>query len=188
MRFLHRFGLGARRLELGDSTAPTLPPLNVKPSSAPSGTAEEGDIYWDDTAEVLTIHDGTQWRKIPDRSYAKTDHQLVADMVDKNFFCADRPVKTLSIQYVATTPESAGTCGFIIRRCQGTEAPSAGDALATVDAVGAALVANTVYTATLTATTADLLLAAGDRYAIDFTGDTPGELAGLSVTVAHEPV
>jgi len=162
---------------------------HIRPTSAPSGTAAEGDFYFDDTAETLTIHEGTAWRKMPDRLYITSTHWLVADMVDRNFFIADRPLKVLNITYVATTPESAGTLTMIVRRCQGTEAPSAGDALMTAaNCVGAALVTQTVYTATLTATTAHLELAAGDRLAVDFTDDTAGELAGLVITVTAEPV
>lgn len=189
MRYLHRFGLGLRRAELGDSATPALPPLNIKPSAAPSGTAEEGDVYWDDTAEVLTIHDGTQFRKVPDRLYVRHTSLLVADQIDQNIFIADRPLKVLSIEYVATTPESAGTLTLIVRRCQGTEAPASGDALMTAaNMVGAALVAQTVYTATLTGTAAHLELADGDRLALDYTDDTAGELAGVCVTITLEPV
>lgn len=49
MRFLFRHGLNLRRVEIGEGTAPSLPPLNILPSAAPTGTAEEGDIYWKDT-------------------------------------------------------------------------------------------------------------------------------------------
>lgn len=43
--------------------------------------------------------------------------------------------------------------------------------------------ANTVQTGTLTATTADLQLATGDRLSLDFAG-TLTDLAGLLVTVS----
>lgn len=120
--------------------------------------------------------------------FAITNHILAADMLDRNFFTAPFPVHVDSIKYVATTPESAGTLTFIVRRCQGTEAPASGDALMTAaDAVGAALVTQTVYTAALTGTAALLFLNTGDRLAIDFTDDTAGELAGLSVTVELSP-
>lgn len=113
-----------------------------------------------------------------------TSFQLAADMVDRSFFIAPFRVKVESIDYVATTPESAGTLTTIVRRCQGTEAPASGDALMTAaDMVGAALVTQTVYNATLTGTTALLYLEKGDRLAVDFTDDTAGELAGLVYTV-----
>jgi len=136
------------------------------------------------TDAAIEVYDSSAWSDIPEVIYVSTSFQLAADMVDRNFFIADRAMKVKSIEYVATTPESAGTLTMIVRRCQGTEAPSAGDALITAaNMVGAALVAQTVYTATLTATTAHLELADGDRLAIDFTDDTAGELAGLVVTV-----
>lgn len=187
---LNRHGARVKRLVIhNDDTTPVYPPFHISPGSAPSITAAEGDIYWDDTAETLALFEGTAWRKIPDRIYVSTSFQLPADMVDRSFFIADRPLKVLSIEYVATTPESAGTLTAIVRRCQGTEAPSAGDALMTAaNCVGAALVTQTVYTATLTGTAAHLELADGDRLAVDFTDDTAGELAGLVFTVVLEPV
>jgi len=119
---------------------------------------------------------------------ATSNHILVADMVDRSFYIAPFPVHVDSIQYVALTPESAGTLTFLVRRCQGVEAPASGDALMTAaNAVGAALVTQTVYTAALTGTAADLYLNTGDRLAMDFTDDTAGELAGLSVTVTLSP-
>lgn len=185
-----KHGLRTSRLVLDGTHGEVETPAHITPqAAAPTGTAVEGDIYFDGVAETLAIHEGTAWRKIPDREHAVSLSRLAADMVDHSFFIADRPLKVLSIEYVATTPESAGTLGFVVTRCQGTEAPASGDALMTAaDAVGAALVTQTVYTATLTGTAAHLELADGNRLAIDFTGDAAGELAGLCVTVTLEPV
>lgn len=113
---------------------------------------------------------------------------LVADQIDQTCFIADRNYVVTKIQEIHTTAESGGTLTLIPRRQQGTEAPASGDALATaIDMVGAGAVAQTLKTATLTTTTANLLINAGDRLALDFTDDTAGELAGVVVTFQLSP-
>jgi hypothetical protein len=71
-----------------------------------------------------------------------------------------------------------------------TDAPGAGNNLLTnntnagFDMKGTA---NTMQTGTLTATSADLRLAAGDRLSVDFAG-TVTTLAGVVVTVVLRPL
>jgi hypothetical protein len=162
--------------------------LYIEPMTAlPTVVNVEGRLAWSGPANGLAQCDGTVYRTLADRYYVRHTCLLVADMIDQNIFVADRALKVKSIEYVATTPESAGTLTMIVRRCQGTEAPASGDALMTAaNMVGAALVTQTVYTATLTSTEAHLTLADGDRLAIDFTDDSAGELAGVCVTVVLE--
>lgn len=109
-----------------------------------------------------------------------------ASGIDTTFFIADREYEVISIEEVHAV---AGTNGsdvtLMIRRCQGTEAPSAGDALTTA-AFNLKSTANTVVSGTLTSTTAHLTLADGDRLGADFTG-TLTTLAGGNVTVVLRP-
>lgn len=113
---------------------------------------------------------------------------LVADQIDQSCFTADRDFVVAGITEVHTTAESAGTLTLIVRRQEGTEASASGDALITaLDMVGAGAVAQTVKTATLTATSSLLILDAGDRIGLDFTDDVAGELAGVVVTVKLIP-
>lgn len=110
----------------------------------------------------------------------------VADQVDRYFFVANRPYQVVAARYVFTVQESAGTLNVQLTRCQGTEAPSAGDALLTNNTnagFNAVTTAATVQVGTLTATEATLQLDTGDRLALDFTGDVAGELAGSTITV-----
>lgn len=108
---------------------------------------------------------------------------LAADSIDQSCWQADGNYVLIAIREVHTTAESAGTLTLIPRRQQGTEAAASGDALATaIDMVGAGAVAQTVKTATLTTTVADLFLDSGDRLGLDFTDDVAGELAGVTVT------
>jgi hypothetical protein len=115
---------------------------------------------------------------------------LVADQLDQSCFTANRPYLVYRINEVHTTAESAGTLTIIPRRQQGTEAPASGDALtaAAIDMVGAGAVAQTVKTPTLTTSEALLILATGDRLGLDFTDDTAGELAGVTVTFYLYPL
>lgn len=57
-------GLMLPRLDAGDRAAPVVPPINVYPSAAPSGTGEQGDIYFDSTYGVLYQHTGNGWAPV----------------------------------------------------------------------------------------------------------------------------
>lgn len=90
------------------------------------------------------------------------------------------PAELISISEIHRVAESGGTVGIMPERCQGTEAVGSGDDLlsAAFDGVATAL---TLQEGALL-TTAVVHFAKGDRLVLDFTGDTPGELAGVSVT------
>lgn len=113
-------------------------------------------------------------------------HSAAAAAIDTNFFIADREYEVISIEEVhAAAGTDGGAVTLQVRRCQGAEAPSAGDALTTT-AFNLKSTANTVVTGTLTATAANRVLAAGDRLAADFSG-TLTALAGGVVTVVLRP-
>ena len=62
-------------------------------------------------------------------------------------------------------------------------------ALATaINAVTSGTAAQTVATATLTSTEANLIVNTGDRLGLDYTDDTAGELAGVTVTFFLYPL
>jgi hypothetical protein len=81
----------------------------------------------------------------------------------------------------AVAGDNASAVTGTIRRCQGTEAATAGDDLlsAAINFKGTAL---TEQVPALTATTADLVLEAGNRLSLDVTGNT-ATLAGVILTV-----
>jgi hypothetical protein len=110
---------------------------------------------------------------------------LVADMVDQTCWHADGDYVVTGIRTVHKVSESAGTLTLIPKRQQSTEAPASGDVLGT--ALTMIATAETVRSYTLTTTGTDLLLDAGDRLGLDFTDDTAGELAGVSVTFTLAP-
>lgn len=110
-----------------------------------------------------------------------------ADNIDSNIFVANRPFKVVGISEVHTTAGSdGGAVTLQVRKCTGTQAPASGVALlaSTINLKGTA---QTVQAGTLTSTAEDLVLAAGDRLALDYTG-TITSLAGVQVTVDLLPV
>lgn len=130
-----------------------------------------------------------KWVNLRDLVVVTCRALLVADMVDQSCFTANRPYLVYRINYVHTTPESAGTLTVRAMRQQGTEAPASGDLLATaINAVAAGTAAQTVVTATLSATEAFLILETGNRLGLDFTDDTAGELAGVTVSFFLYPL
>ena len=114
--------------------------------------------------------------------YLVATHYIASTVADVQFWTAPVKCEVVAVREVHTT---AGTDGSdvtgTIRRCQGTEAATAGDDLlsATIDLKGTAL---TEQTPALTATTANLTLEAGDRLSLDVTGVTTA-LAGVILTV-----
>jgi hypothetical protein len=114
--------------------------------------------------------------------YIVADHYIASSVADVQFFTAPVKCQVVAVREVhATAGNDAGTVTGTIRRCQGTEAATAGDDLlsATINFKGTAL---TEQTPALTTTTANLTLDAGDRLSLDVTGTTT-TLAGVIVTV-----
>jgi hypothetical protein len=110
---------------------------------------------------------------------------IVANHVDAQFFIAPVIYTVTAINVVWGVEETTGAMDVMVERLQGTEACGAGDDLqvAVVDATGTA---NTVTTPALTATGANLILAAGNRLCVDLTA-TPNEVTNLTVIVTVIP-
>jgi len=114
--------------------------------------------------------------------YIVADHFIASSVADIQFFTAPVKCQVVAVREVhVTAGNDAGTVTGTIRRCQGTEAATAGDDLlsATINFKGTAL---TEQTPALTTTSGDLILEAGNRLALDVTGTTTA-LAGVIVTV-----
>ena len=107
---------------------------------------------------------------------------LVTASIDVIVFLADRPYTVTAIDYVHQVKESADPVAVMPERLQGTEDVGAGDDLLSAEFDSDDTANNTVLNGALTTTTVNLSLAAGDRIGLDFTGDTPGELANVCVT------
>jgi len=120
--------------------------------------------------------------ELSNEQYIVADHYIASSVADVQFFTAPVKCQVVAVREVhATAGNDAGTVTGTIRRCQGTEAATAGDDLlsATINFKGTAL---TEQTPALTTTNGDLILEAGNRLALDVTGTTT-TLAGVIVTV-----
>jgi hypothetical protein len=114
--------------------------------------------------------------------YIVADHYIASSVADVQFFTAPVKCEVVGVREIhAVAGNDADPVTGTIRRCQGTEAATAGDDLlsAAINLKGTAL---TQQTPALTATTANLILEAGDRLSLDVTGTTT-TLAGVIVTV-----
>jgi hypothetical protein len=120
--------------------------------------------------------------ELSNEQYIVADHYIASSVADVQFFTAPVKCQVVAVREVhATAGNDAGTVTGTIRRCQGTEAATAGDDLlsATINFKGTAL---TEQTPALTTTNGDLILEAGNRLALDVTGTTT-TLAGVIITV-----
>lgn len=121
----------------GDTT-PVYPPLYILPSSAPSTTAAEGDLYFDSTYGALMAYNGSSW--------------VSASQVGK------APVETVTASSLAVTLADAGKI-YLLNRAAGIAvtlpALAAADVGTFVEFIFVASV--TSNTTTITAQTGDLL-------------------------------
>lgn len=108
---------------------------------------------------------------------------LNSAVVDQVFYIAAEPLEVVEIHEIHTTKGTdASAVTATIRRCQGTEAVTAGDDLLGSTKINLKGDNDTLQSPALTSTSADLQLAAGDRLALDVTG-TATAVAGAVVTV-----
>jgi len=125
----------------------------------------------------------------PSQFELSTEQFLVATqyiggtVADVQFFTAPVKCQVVGIREVhAVAGDDNSAVSGTIRRCQGTEAATAGDDLLGSTKINFKGTALTEQTPALTGTTANLILDAGDRLSLDVTGTTT-TLAGVIVTV-----
>lgn len=146
----------------------------------PRVNVSNGNI-WDCNSAV------EKWVNLRELTVVTCRSLLAADQIDQSCFTANRPYLVYRVNEIHTTAEAtAGTLTLQGRRQQGTEAVASGDALfaSTLNMKGTA---QTLQTATLSATEADLILMTGDRLGLDFSASAT-ELAGVTVTFYLYPL
>lgn len=114
--------------------------------------------------------------------YINANFYIASSVADVQFFTAPVKCEVVAVREVhAVAGNDVGDVTGTIRRCQGTEAATAGDDLlsAAINFKGTAL---TEQTPALTATTSLLTLEPGNRLSLDVTGTTT-TLAGVILTV-----
>lgn len=117
--------------------------------------------------------------------------QAAGAMVDQTFFVANRAYQVTAVRFVHAVAETtAVSLAVQVTKDTSTNAPGAGTDLLTNNTnagFDGKATANTVQTGTLTATTASLQLAAGDRLSVDFSASAT-ELVGVTITVSLKPI
>ena len=106
---------------------------------------------------------------------------VVANAEDSIFFIADRAYTVTGINAVWSVAETTGSMDIMPEKLTGTTACGSGNDLLSAAVAGTGT-ANTVTAGSLTATGADLDLAAGDRICVDLSA-TPNEVKNITVTV-----
>lgn len=115
--------------------------------------------------------------------YITATHYIASSVADVQFFTAPVKCEVVSIREVhAVAGDDGSAVTGTIRRCQGTEAATAGDDLLGTTKINLKGTALTSQAPALTDTTANLVLEAGDRLSLDVTGTTTN-LAGVILTV-----
>jgi hypothetical protein len=115
--------------------------------------------------------------------YIVADHYIASSVADVQFFTAPVKCQVVTIREVHAVAGNDGSdVTATIRRCQGTEAATAGDDLLGTTKINLKGTALTEQAPALTSTTANLTLEAGDRLSLDVTGTTT-TLAGVIISV-----
>jgi hypothetical protein len=113
--------------------------------------------------------------------------ELLAASVDKWAFVATRPCKLVGIREIHSVVGGA-SAAVRPRKITDTSAPGASAGATVKELTQAAfdctLTINTTQTGTLSATVADLQLAAGDKIALDFSGTLTGLVGMVSIELA----
>jgi len=127
--------------------------------------------------------------ELSNEQYFVANFYIASSVADVQFYTAPAKCQVVSIREVhAVAGDDAGAVTGTIRRCQGTEAATAGDDLlgsTKINFKGTALTEQKFDAADsgeLTSTTANLTLEAGDRLSLDVTGTTT-TLAGVILNV-----
>lgn len=166
------------------------------PSVNAAGTALQGIVGLDTDPNVpaannVNFKNGLQeiageFQNPADLKTVNYDDTLNASIGTTTFFVADRAYTVTAISYVQKTQGTSAGAVCSVTKDTGTKAPGTGVALQTGTFDCHGTVNNTVVNGTLTTTTANLTLAAGDRLAVLFAG-TLTTLAGVTVTVTLTP-
>lgn len=115
--------------------------------------------------------------------YLEATFYGASSIADVQFWAAPVKCQVVAVREVhAVAGNDAGDVTGTVRRCQGTEAATAGDDLLGATKINLKGTALTEQTPALTSTTANLTLDAGDRLSLDVTGTTT-TLAGVILTV-----
>lgn len=164
---------------------PTFPPLGINPTEPPTNAAE-GGIYYDDDLHELMTYDGAAWVPAGGKTiYWNFKLYPASTVTEYDLAVCKRAFKVVSIDIVPSTLQG-GALTATICKATGTSAPANGTTpLHTANAINLNTGAYTNQSITLTATTADLVFAAGDRLGIDFSAAYSAGHAALTIGIQY---
>lgn len=135
------------------------------------------DVLSVTTADKLTVGGII----VPQTLYMSFQLKPFATVTEYDLFIAKRAITVVSIDVVPSTLQG-GALTATICKCTGTAAPANGTTpMHTANSINLNTGAYTVQSITLTATAADLTLAAGDRIGIDFSAAYTAGHAALTI-------
>lgn len=164
---------------------PTFPPLGINPTEPPTNAAE-GGIYYDDDLHELMTYDGAAWVPAGGKTiYWNFKLYPAGTVTEYDLAVCKRAFKVVSIDIVPSTLQG-GALTATICKATGTSAPANGTTpLHAANAINLNTGAYTNQSITLTATTADLVFAAGDRLGIDFSAAYSTGHAALTIGIQY---
>lgn len=164
---------------------PAFPPLGINPTEPPTNAAE-GGIYYDDDLHELMTYDGAAWVPAGGKTiYWNFKLYPASTVTEYDLAVCKRAFKVVSIDIVPSTLQG-GALTATICKATGTSAPANGTTpLHTANAINLNTGAYTNQSITLTATTADLVFAAGDRLGIDFSAAYSAGHAALTIGIQY---
>lgn len=164
---------------------PTFPPLGINPTEPPTNAAE-GGIYYDDDLHELMTYDGAAWVPAGGKTiYWNFKLYPASTVTEYDLAVCKRAFKVVSIDIVPSTLQG-GALTATICKATGTSAPANGTTpLHTANAINLNTGAYTNQSITLTATTANLVFAAGDRLGIDYSAAYSAGHAALTIGIQY---
>lgn len=106
-----------------------------------------------------------------------------ATLTEQNLFVATRAYQVTSIRVVPDVAQGGALTGTVVKAVSTATPVNSTTPMHTANAIDFNATAHTVQTITLTSTTADLVLAAGNRIALDLSGALTTGRATISITL-----
>jgi hypothetical protein len=180
---------------------PKYPLIGLNPTEAPTYTAE-GGLMFDDDTHTPKYYNGSAWKEFGS-AVTDADGQTVAGVIvptvmiasfrvgphatvtEYDLMVAPRAMQVTRIDVVPSTLQGGALTATVVKAV-GTDTPvKTTTPMHTADSINLNSGAYTVQNVTLTATTADLVLAAGNRIAIDYSAALTAGHAAVTISYKY---
>jgi hypothetical protein len=181
---------------------PSYAPLFLNPSEPPTN-ASEGAVYFDDDLHALMQYNGSGWEQtgstpstlavadadgltvngviVPAIQYMNFQLKPFATVTEYDLAVIKRALQVVSIDVVPSTLQGGALTATIVKAASTDTPVKTTTPLHTADSINLNTGAYTNQSVTLTATAADLVFAAGNRLAIDFSAAYTAGHAALTI-------